>query len=79
MNKKKLNILLLPSNPNESGPKLNRKFLCIPKHCGYLYACHVNKLNPIKIEERKCIRYKKPSLRPKVMLSIFSKKLLSHY
>ncbi|MDG2101236.1 MAG: hypothetical protein GWO78_00135 [Dehalococcoidales bacterium] len=79
MNKKKLNILLLPSNPNNSGPKLNRKFLCIPKHCGYFYACHVNKLNPIKIEERKCIRYKKPSLRPKAMLSIFSKKLLSHY
>jgi hypothetical protein len=67
------------SNPRQSGPISNRKTLCIPVHCGYYFNCHVSTEYPNKIDERKCLRFKHESQRPKIGLSIYSKKLLKQY
>ena len=67
------------SNSRHGGPKINKKILCIPTHCGYFFDCHVNSTYPKKIEERKCLRYKHESQRPKMKLSIYTKKLLESY
>ena len=69
----------LASNAKYSGPKINKKILCIPEHCGYFYACHITTVYPNKVEERKCLRFKSEEIKPKVRLSIFSQKLLNNY
>ena len=67
------------SNPKHGGPKINKKILCVPIHCGYFFDCHVNSTYPKKIKERECIRYRHKSQRPKMKLSIFSKRILENY
>ena len=69
----------LASNAKYSGPKINKKILCIPEHCGYFYACHIKTVYPNKVEERKCLRFKAENKKPKIRLSIFSQKLLNNY
>ncbi len=67
------------SNPKQNGPSLNKKTLCIPVHCGYYFKCHVSTQHQNKIDERKCLRFKHESQRPKIELSIYSINLLEKY
>jgi len=67
------------SNPKQAGPKINNKILCIPIHCGYYFSCHINTKYPNKVDERKCIRFRHDSQKPKMGLSIYSKRLLKKY
>jgi hypothetical protein len=67
------------SNPKQAGPKINKKVLCIPIHCGYFSSCHITTKYPNKVNERKCLRFWHDSQKPKIGLSIYTKKLLSKY
>ena len=59
----------LASNAKYSGPKINKKILCIPEHCGYFYACHIKTVYPNKVEERKCLRFKAENRKPKISIT----------
>ncbi|MBA46467.1 MAG: hypothetical protein CL893_00085 [Dehalococcoidia bacterium] len=67
------------SNPKKAGPQIKKKILCIPVHCGYFYSCHITTKYPNKVDERKCLRFKHDSQKPKMHLSIFSKSVLEKY
>ena len=67
------------SNPRHGGPKINKKILCIPTHCGYFFDCHVTSTYPKRSKKENALRYKHESQRPKMKLSIYTKKLLESY
>ena len=74
-----LNSHMKISNSKQSGPHINKKILCIPVHCGYYFSCHISTRYPNKVDERKCLRLKHKSQKPKMRLSIFAKDLLKKY